>query len=70
MGQDTVFKTAPAGNPFRKGSFGIMENGKFIEKVRIDPSTLPKFKGRNSSHFHLNGGGKHIFDQKKWPWWK
>jgi RHS repeat-associated protein len=57
-------------NPFRKGSYGIMENGKFIEKLRIDPGTLPGIKGPNSSHFHLNGGKKHIFDLNKWPWWK
>ena len=57
-------------NPYRRGSYGIMEDGKFIEKLRIDPGTLPGFKGPNSSHFHLNGGSKHIFDLNKWPWWR
>ncbi len=58
-------------NPYgRKGSYGIFENGKFIEKLRIDPGTLPGFKGPNSSHFHLDGGKKHIFDLDKWKWWK
>jgi hypothetical protein len=47
-----------------------MENGKFIEKLRIDPGTLPGIKGPNSSHFHLDGGRKHIFDISKWPWWR
>ena len=57
-------------NPNRIGSFGIFENGKFIEKLRIDIGTPPGFKGPNVSHFHLNGGKKHIFNINKWPWWK
>ena len=53
-----------------KGSYGILnQNGIFQERVRIDQGTLPGFKGPNESHFHLNGG-KHIFDAKRWPWWK
>jgi len=57
-------------NPLRSGSYGIMENGTFFEKIRIDPGTLPGFKGPNFSHFHIDGGKKHIFDINKWPWWK
>lgn len=57
-------------NPYRKGSYGIFENEKFVEKIRIDPKTLPGFKGPNNSHFHIDGGKEHIFDLSKWPWWK
>ncbi len=56
-------------NPYYKGSsYGSFENGKFIERLRIDQATPPGFKGPNQSHFHLNNGG-HIFDSNKWPWW-
>lgn len=54
-------------NPYRSSSYGIFENGKFIEKLRIDAATQPGLKGPNRSHFHLNSKG-HIFDQSKWPW--
>ncbi|HFK5506803.1 RHS repeat-associated core domain-containing protein [Elizabethkingia anophelis] len=57
-------------NPYRNSSYGIFENGKYIEKLRIDPATPPGFKGPMQSHFHLNGGKRHIFDLEKWPWWK
>jgi hypothetical protein len=57
-------------NPYRKGSYGFFEDGKFIEKLRIDTGTLPGYKGPNNSHFHLNGGKEHIFDLNKWPWWR
>ena len=53
-------------NTSRGASFGVKE-GRFIEKVRIDPGTPPGFKGPNESHFHLNNKG-HIFDPNKWPW--
>ncbi len=55
-------------NPFRNNSYGIFENGKFIEKIRIDAGTIPGYKGPNTSHFHINGQGKHIFDNTKWPY--
>lgn len=45
-------------------SYGIMENGKFVEKLRIDKGTLPGMKGPNQSHYHLNGKGKHYFPGK------
>ena len=32
-------------NPFRKGSYGIVENGKFVEKLRIDIGTSFNLKG-------------------------
>jgi len=57
-------------NPYRSSSYGVYENGKFIEKLRIDPATQPGFKGPNKSHFHINGGSKHIFDPSKWPFYK
>lgn len=53
-------------NPFRSSNYGVIENGKYIERLRIDPGTLPGVKGPNVSHFHLNDG-KHIFDLNKWP---
>jgi hypothetical protein len=55
-------------NAHRSSNYGIMQNGKYIEKVRIDPATPAGFKGPNASHFHLNNGN-HIFDATKWPWW-
>jgi hypothetical protein len=57
-------------NPFgRTGSYGIIDSttGKFVETLRIDPATLPGCKGPNYSHFHINGGSKHITDLTKWP---
>jgi len=42
-----------------------MENGKFIEKLRIDPATPSGMKGSNFSHYHLNGNGKHLTGN--WP---
>jgi hypothetical protein len=58
-------------NPNRSGSYGIKDaNGNFQEILRIDPGTPSGQKGPNSSHFHLNGGKKHIFDINKWPWWR
>ncbi len=56
-------------NANRSSNYGVIENGKYVEKVRIDPATSPGFKGPNECHFHLNNG-KHIFDASKWPWWK
>jgi len=61
----------PAGfeaNAHRGGSFGVMENGRFVEKVRIDPGTLPGFKGNSKSHFHLKNGPEN-FNPNSWPWW-
>jgi RHS repeat-associated protein len=55
-------------NAHRSSNYGIIQNGKYIEKVRIDPATPAGFKGPNESHFHLNNGD-HIFDATKWPWW-
>ena len=57
-------------SPFRSNSYGIFENGKFIEKIRIDAGTPAGFKGPNSSHFHIDGKSKHIFDGTKWPYYK
>jgi hypothetical protein len=55
-------------NPYRSSSYGVFENGKFMERLRIDQATPSGFKGPNQSHFHLNNGS-HIFNQAKWPWW-
>jgi len=54
-------------NPYQSSNYGIFEDGKYVEKVRIDAGTPPGSKGPNISHFHLNDG-KHIFDPTKWPW--
>ena len=43
----------------RGGSYGVIENGKFVEKLRIDPATPPGRKGPNESHYHKNGKGTH-----------
>lgn len=43
----------------RAGSYGEYINGKFVEKLRIDPATLPGMKGPNHSHYHLNGRPTH-----------
>jgi RHS repeat-associated protein len=51
-------------NPYRSGSYGETANGKFSEKLRIDPPTPPGQKGPNYSHYHLDGK-KHEFSQKK-----
>lgn len=54
-------------NVHRSSSYGIVQNGKFVQKVNIDPATPSGFQGPNQSHFHLNKGD-HIFDAGKWPW--
>ncbi|MGI9344635.1 MAG: hypothetical protein ACR2PW_00015, partial [Gammaproteobacteria bacterium] len=46
-------------NPYRLGSYGEIVNGKFKEKLRIDPATPAGQKGPNYSHYHKNGKGKH-----------
>ena len=46
-------------NVNRSGSYGEYVNGKFIEKLRIDPATSPGMKGPNYSHYHLNGKSTH-----------
>lgn len=56
-------------NPFRSGNYGVYVNGKYVEKVRIDPPTPINSKGPNISHFHLDNGKDHITDASKWPWW-
>jgi RHS repeat-associated protein len=46
-------------NVKRPGSYGIKVDGKFIEKLRIDPATLPNRKGPNYSHYHKDGKKTH-----------
>jgi RHS repeat-associated protein len=46
-------------NPNRKGSYGEILNGKFIEKLRIDPATPAGKKGPAYSHYHIDGKGTH-----------
>lgn len=46
-------------NPHRTGSYGEMVNGKYVERLRIDPPTPPGMKGPNHSHYHLDGKGTH-----------
>ncbi len=52
------------------GHWRRLLNNKFKARVRIDPPTPIDKKGPNISHFHLDGGHEHIFDTKRWPWWK
>jgi hypothetical protein len=46
-------------NPHRSGSYGEVSDGKFRERLRIDPPTPAGQKGPNYSHYHLDGKGKH-----------
>jgi len=46
-------------NPHRSGSYGEIVNGKFKERLRIDPPTPSGQKGPNYSHYHNNGKGAH-----------
>ena len=46
-------------NPHRSGNYGETVNGKFKERLRIDPPTRPGQKGPNYSHYHKNGKGTH-----------
>ncbi|MCB9654800.1 MAG: hypothetical protein H6729_11790 [Deltaproteobacteria bacterium] len=46
-------------NPHRPGSYGEMVDGKFKERLRIDPATPPGRKGPNHSHYHRDGKGTH-----------
>jgi len=57
-------------NANRPGNYGVLENGKYIEKVRIDPGTPANKKGPGVSHFHLDNGKEHITDLSRWPWWQ
>ncbi|SEP92482.1 hypothetical protein SAMN02910289_00916, partial [Lachnospiraceae bacterium RM5] len=48
-------------NPYRNGSYGVFdENGKFTEKLRIDPATPIGKKGPSYSHYHIDGGKEHF----------
>ena len=46
-------------NPYRNSSYGEIVNGKFRERLRIDPATPPGKKGPNYSHYHLEGKDTH-----------
>ncbi len=47
-------------NPYgRSGNYGEMVDGKFQEKLRIDPATPPGKKGPNYSHYHKDGKRPH-----------
>lgn len=46
-------------NPHRSGSYGEVVDGKFKERLRIDPPTPPRQKGPNYSHYHRDGKGTH-----------
>ncbi len=47
-------------NTFRSSSYGVIKDGTFIEKIRIDPARFAE-----PSHFHLNGKGTKL---TKWSW--
>jgi hypothetical protein len=51
-------------NPNRSSSYGVIKNGKFSEKLRIDAGTKPGYKGPQESHIHINNGDEHF---TKWP---
>jgi len=46
-------------NPHRSGNYGEYVNGKYKERLRIDPPTEKGKKGPDHSHYHKNGKGKH-----------
>jgi RHS repeat-associated protein len=46
-------------NPHRSGSYGEIKNGKFKERLRIDPETPKGKKGPDYSHYHKDGRGQH-----------
>ncbi len=46
-------------NPHRSGNYGEIVDGKYKERLRIDPATPLGQKGPNYSHYHKNGKGKH-----------
>lgn len=46
-------------NPHRSGNYGEIVDGKYKERLRIDPATPPGQKGPNYSHYHKNGKGTH-----------
>jgi hypothetical protein len=52
-------------NPPNTSSYGTIQNGKFVETIRIDPPTLPGMKGPNYSHFHINNGNH----RTNWPYY-
>lgn len=47
-------------NPHRAGSWGVYENGKFVEKARFDPAKpgAPGWGGKD--HIHTDGGKDHL----------
>lgn len=61
----------PKANIPNSTSYGIMKNGEFIEKLRIDAATPPGMKGPSQSHYHLNMKGRHYMPGRKvrpWIW--
>lgn len=46
-------------NAHRPSSYGEIADGKFRERLRIDPPTPPGRKGPNTSHYHLDGKSTH-----------
>lgn len=49
-------------NPYRKGSYGIIDpgTGKFKEMLRIDPATPRGKPGPEYPHYHLEGKSEHF----------
>jgi hypothetical protein len=46
-------------NPHRQGNYGEIVDGKYKERLRIDPATPKGQKGPNYSHYHKNGKTAH-----------
>ena len=46
-------------NQYRAGSYGEVVEGRFKERLRIDPPTPPGQKGPNYSHYHRDSKGTH-----------
>jgi hypothetical protein len=47
-------------NSNRDGNYGEIVNGKYKERLRIDPATPKDKKGPNYSHYHKDGKGAHL----------
>lgn len=54
-------------NPFRKGSWGEIVNGRFREVARIDVGEAGQTGWRGRTHVHLNNGPEHLDPATKIP---
>jgi RHS repeat-associated protein len=54
-------------HPNRTGLYGEYVNGKFRERLRVDPPTPRGRPGPDFSHYHLNGGKAHNAPRPGYP---